>query len=150
MVNKSKKIGTAAESAFVKYCKQRGYQDAERIALAGFNDRGDVRINKRVMAEIKSGDRAEAASHKQIEIWLLDTIKEQLAGGWAYSVLITKRHGAGLSNVGEWWAWLNLNKVFTLFHETYPHDNAGPVVRLRVSDYFDLLDKSHFNDVVQT
>lgn len=41
-MSKSKAKGTAAESAVVKYLREQGWPSAERRALNGASDRGDI------------------------------------------------------------------------------------------------------------
>lgn len=54
MSNPSKRKGTAWESVIVEYLRGRGFPHAERRALAGASDRGDVAGVPGVVIEAKS------------------------------------------------------------------------------------------------
>lgn len=71
MANPSKKKGTAGEVAVVETLREAGWAHAERRALAGTKDRGDVAGVVGVVIEVKnekqfqiSGWLAEAAAEK--------------------------------------------------------------------------------------
>ena len=59
MANPNKNKGTAAETAVVKYAWTQGFHEAERIALAGANDQGDVVLqrNPKIIIEVKAGSQ---------------------------------------------------------------------------------------------
>lgn len=61
-MSKSRRTGTAWESAVVTYLRERGWQYAERRALAGSNDRGDIAGVVGVVIEAKSAKRVELAA----------------------------------------------------------------------------------------
>lgn len=54
MVNRSKQRGTAWESAIVAYLQERGWPHAERRALNGVRDRGDIAGLPGVVIEAKN------------------------------------------------------------------------------------------------
>jgi Holliday junction resolvase len=53
MTNRSKQKGTAAESAVVQYLREQGWHGAERRALSGALDKGDVAGVPLVCIEVK-------------------------------------------------------------------------------------------------
>ena len=57
MANPSKNKGTAAETAVVRHAWAQGFTDAERIALSGANDQGDVVLMRepKIIIEVKAG-----------------------------------------------------------------------------------------------
>jgi predicted lipoprotein len=61
-MSKSRRVGTAWESAVVTYLRERGWPYAERRALAGSNDRGDIAGVVGVVIEAKSVARVELAA----------------------------------------------------------------------------------------
>lgn len=106
-MNKPKAIGTAAETAVVRYCQGRGFPFAERIALHGALDEGDVALCPGVVLEVKGGARAETASDAVIAAWLDETETERVNRGADVAALVTKRKGKGAPNAGQWWAYLH-------------------------------------------
>lgn len=138
-MNKSKNIGTAAESACVTYARAHGYPLAERLALAGSQDLGDVRLTAFVHLEVKGGHAAEAASDAQIEAWMLELERELGHAGAIAGALITKRRGYGAQRAEHWWAhvrasWLATWRCYPETH-TYP---VQPEATVRMT-YADLL-----------
>lgn len=116
-MNKSKAKGTAAETALVKHLKVNGFPGAKRIPLAGNKDEGDVDFvpgSYLLMAEVKSGKAAEAASINQIQKWLLDASHEKDNGAYSYSILVTKRAGYGENRVHFWTVHMWLQDLIDL------------------------------------
>ena len=111
MTNPSKKKGTEAESAVVRFCREVGWPDAERLALAGSQDKGDVRLSRHVILEVKAGRQAQTASLTQIDAWLAETERERVAAGAQVGVLVVQRRGLGLLRVGLWDAHLDLGTL---------------------------------------
>lgn len=58
----SRRAGTAWESAVVSYLQSRGWPHAERRALGGANDRGDIAGVVGVVIEAKAAKRVELAA----------------------------------------------------------------------------------------
>lgn len=105
MVNPSKDKGTKGETAVVRVAKTLGWP-ADRLTLTGNHDRGDVKLNDRVMVEVKSGHQATGASANQIAAWLDETERERINGGWDYAFLVTQRRGFWYERAAHWDAWL--------------------------------------------
>jgi len=107
VANPNKNKGTAAETAVVKYAWTQGFHEAERIALAGANDQGDVVLqrNPKIIIEVKAGKSAQTASLGQISKWLDDTQRERNAAAAAHGFLIVQRQGFGNARVGDWECW---------------------------------------------
>lgn len=108
MVNKPKNIGTATETAVVRYLRENGFPNAERRALAGAVDLGDIVGTPGIVWEVKGGKAAETASDAQIEAWLAETETERRNADEGLGVLVTKRKAVGSTRVGDWWAWLSV------------------------------------------
>jgi len=100
-VNRSKLVGTAAESAVVKWLHLNGYPQARRLALAGNGDVGDVELNASVMLQVKAGHAAEKASDAQVAAWMAATWGQAVRGGYSQHFLVTKRAGKGRPS--DWW-----------------------------------------------
>ena len=75
MSNKSKAKGTRAESSIVKYLVSHGIK-AERRALHGKADIGDILVNDELVIEVKAGQQTAAPSRTQMTEWLNQTIVE--------------------------------------------------------------------------
>lgn len=93
----SKEKGTRAETALAEYL--RGYWPyAERRALCGSVDKGDIAGIPGVVWECKAGERL------CIPQWLAETECERVNAGAELGILAVKPKGVGTTNVGRWWA----------------------------------------------
>jgi hypothetical protein len=97
-----KDIGTAGETAVVTFLRANGFGGAERRALRGTLDCGDITGCGPVVVEVKSGHAAETASDGLINAWLAETEAERKNADADVGVLVVKRKGKG--NAGDWWA----------------------------------------------
>ena len=119
-MNKPKAIGTAAESAVVKYLHSIGYtpQTAMRKTLSGASDVGDVWCHHAygtLIIEVKGGEQAKSASHGQIEAWLAEAVREAdnaRLDTVVLPVLVTQTRGVGLPRAGDWRAWVRASDFF--------------------------------------
>lgn len=127
MSNPSKKKGTAAESAVVKYLHSEGYGGAERLQLAGYHDRGDIRVCEGVILEVKAGNAAANASPGQIDAWLQETEKERVAAGADLGFLIRKRGNVGLGRINEWAAHFRLEQFARMIRREMLGDPDDPI-----------------------
>lgn len=114
-MNRPKMIGTRGESAVVRVAREMGFLDAERLALSGANDQGDIRLcsSPLVILEVKSGKAAQDASWSQIQTWIKETMRER-DNAWRkwrnkqddfHGFLVTQRRGYGVERAGEWCLW---------------------------------------------
>lgn len=152
MVNKPKNIGTSTETAVVRVARPLGFPLAERVALAGENDLGDVRLAPWVHLEVKGGKAAEQASDAQIETWMLETERELANARALAGALVTKRKGVGAGRAHLWWAyvraswlaqWRTYPSSFLLPHQpdlTIRMTLDSLLVQLRAAGYGDPLD----------
>lgn len=119
-MNKPKAIGTAAESAVVKYLHSIGYTTltAMRKTLSGASDVGDVwchHAHGTLIIEVKGGESAKSASHGQIVAWLAEAAREAdnaRLDTVVLPVLVTQTRGVGLPRAGEWRAWVRASDFF--------------------------------------
>ena len=86
--------GTAAETAVVNYLIDHGWPHAERRALNGNQDRGDVAGVPGVVVEVKNAVRVELAQ------WLDEALREGRQANASVSAVWFKRRGKG--SPGEW------------------------------------------------
>ena len=110
-MSRSKDIGTAGESAVVKVLRVNGFPDAERAALRGNQDIGDITGIGAVCVEVKSGKAAESASDGQVLAWMAELDTECVNKGADLGVLVMKRKGVGHGNAERWWAVMWLHDV---------------------------------------
>ena len=94
-MNKNKRKGTAAETAFVRFMNENGFPLVERRALSGSQDRGDVAGIVGTVIEIKSG------ANLAIPQWLKELEIEIINDGAYEGYLIVKPKGKG--KVEQWW-----------------------------------------------
>ncbi|WP_263120838.1 hypothetical protein [Cellulomonas sp. RIT-PI-Y] len=112
MVNKSKNLGTRAETAVVRAARTRGFSLADRLTLTGALDRGDVGLCPGVIVEVKGGNTARTASDVLIDSWLRETERERDNAGARWAFLVVQRGGVGPANAHRWWAWWRFGWLF--------------------------------------
>ena len=140
-MSRSRAIGTSAESAVVKLARSSGFPYAERRALAGADDQGDIRLDLhgRVILEVKAGKAAETASDSQVAAWLVEAERERDAAGAWYGFLVLKRAGKGPRNAGQWWAVAHLDDLALVACSSGAVIGDTTIVRLTVADLLALL-----------
>jgi hypothetical protein len=146
MVNRSKNIGTAAETAVVRYLNTNGWGSAERRALRGNQDAGDITGTPGVCWEIKGGEAAKTASDGQLAAWLHETELERARDNAAVGLLIVQRHR---KNVRDWWVVSTIAPLCWLItgHEP-PPDYAAVVVRTTLLEIVTVLRGCGYGDPI--
>lgn len=86
-MSRSKAKGTAWETAIVNHLRTHGAPHAERRALGGSQDRGDIAGIPGVVIEAKSAARIDLAT------WIDEVTKEQANDGAQVGVVLAKRRG---------------------------------------------------------
>ncbi len=99
MVNRSKAKGTSTESLVVGYLREHGWPYAERRALSGNTDKGDVAGMPALAVEVKYGNGT-----LKIGPWLKETETERRNAGADYGILVVKPPKMGPKNVGLFYA----------------------------------------------
>jgi hypothetical protein len=110
----SKQRGTAGETAVVRWLRVNGWPGAERRALHGTQDQGDITGCLGLVWEIKSGHKAETAGDALITEWMRQTDVERGNADADFGVLVTKRLGHGPANAGAWWAWITADALVNM------------------------------------
>lgn len=136
-MSKAKRIGTAAETAVVKYMIECGYKDTKRVVLHGNKDEGDIHINydangiPDIIIEVKS--RKDECTYKEVEGFMKE-LETESSNTWSNNYttngisrynayLVIKRPGKG--KVEDWWlCWREYNLSYPI------------TVRCRLGDYF--------------
>lgn len=144
-MNKPKAIGTAGETAVVRYAQANGFGGAERLALHGTLDEGDATLCPGVGVEVKSGHAAETASDAKIAAWLAEAEAERRNRGADVMLLVLKRKGKGAANAGQWWAFLP-GAAFVRLATNGDIDIELPAVRITLAEALTLLRRSFYGD----
>lgn len=141
MTNKPKKIGTAGESAVVNVLRVKGYPHAERRALKGARDEGDITGTPGLCFEVKAGKQAWEASDADIAAWLAETEVERVNAKADVGILVVQRKGVGPKNAHRWWAYLTSSTLAQLVEPVIAVCDEVPVapVRLLLDDVLRLL-----------
>jgi hypothetical protein len=84
-MSRSRAKGTAAESQVVAYLQSMGFPKAERRALHGVNDRGDVTGIPSTVIQVKNWDQMELGQ------WVNQAIRQRDTDGAAWGVVWHKR-----------------------------------------------------------
>ena len=141
-MSKSKSIGTAVESAIVKYLTGKEL-NARRVALAGVHDEGDVHVispdGRCTVIECKGGKQTHNPTRQQVREWYEEAVKELANVGTEgdIPVLVYKRKGSGAANAGDWWAILDYDDINHL--KGGKAAIGGPLVWIALGDLAGLL-----------
>lgn len=100
MANPSKQKGTKCETDTVRYLRANGFPLAERRALAGNADRGDILACPGVIVECKHW---ATYTDTDIATWLAETWREKGNANADEALLVIRRNGK--ANPADWWAW---------------------------------------------
>lgn len=109
-MSRARQKGTSAETALVRYLQLNGFPHAERRALHGIADKGDVTGTPGLAWEVKN--------HKAYNIagWLKETEIERANALAEYGVLVVKPNRVGLDSVQDWWAILTVADLVELLN----------------------------------
>lgn len=111
-MSRSKDIGTAAETAVVRYLRTAGWPGAERRALTGALDQGDVTGTPGICWEVKA--RKKPVSDLDVAAWMDEAETERRNAHADYGLLVVRRAGVGAANAGRWWAYMAAGDVAAL------------------------------------
>lgn len=151
MTNRPKAIGTAGETAVVAYLRANGFHGAERRALAGAFDLGDVVGIGPVVVEVKAGAAAMNASDGQVLDWLVETEVERQNASADYGLLVMKRRAIGPTRAGFWWAVLPAWQFLSLagIPNCPPVIDPAPI-RMHLRDAVALLRLAGYGDALNS
>lgn len=115
MTNRPKKIGTAGESAVVKFLREMHSFPEKRIrrmTLAGAYDLGDVHAEfpdgSLLCIEVKAGKQADDASLNDIAAWQREADDEARNSNTPHRMLVVKRRATSSERVAFWRAFIPL------------------------------------------
>lgn len=147
MTNKPKAIGTFAETAVVRFLRASGFEHAERRALRGEHDAGDITGCPGLVFEVKGGKAAQTASDNDILAWLRETETERINANADHGLLVMQRKGVGPANAGRWWAVLTIDTIRRLCGDPfYNSDYFGQPVRMLLGQAVELLRAGGYGD----
>lgn len=92
-----------AESAVVAFLRDNGFLQAERRALKGSLDQGDVTGTPGLCWEVKYADGGI-----RMGAWVTQTEVERINSNSDYGVLIIKPRGLGAKSTGNWFAVMSM------------------------------------------
>ena len=108
-VSKAKQKGTAAETAVVKFLRDNGFPHAERRALHGTVDKGDITGCGPVVFEVKNHAKMDLAG------WIKELESETVNAKADTGVVVAKKRGT--TNPAEWYAVLPFEWFVKLLKE---------------------------------
>lgn len=109
-MSRNRAKGTAAESVVVRWFANHGWPWAERRALTGSKDKGDLTGMPGLVIEVKSAVRIDLPG------WLRETTAERNNASADYGVLVVKPKGYGETRIDEWPAVMTLGALTHLLH----------------------------------
>lgn len=142
-MNPSKAKGTRGETAVVNYLRVNGFPTAERRALAGAADRGDILATIGVILEVKAGTSAQTASSAVIEKWMQQTRTESLNAGVDVAALVVQRRGIGTSRPELWTAHIDGRVIDTLCGS---YIYGGLLISMNLADFMQFLRRAGHGD----
>ena len=138
-MNRSKSIGTYAETAVARAARARGFPEADRYALHGSADIGDVRLCAGVVVEVKGGEAARGCSDLDVQRWLDQTARERDNAHAAVGFLVVQRRGVGALNASRWWSYWRLGWISDLSYTQAFGGARSTVWRTTLGDSLDML-----------
>lgn len=108
-MTRSKARGTQFETLIVRTLQTLGFPSAERRALHGNVDKGDVAGCGPLVFECKAAKRFELSQ------WLAETETERINAGADYGVLVVKRQGHGTGE--KQYAIMEFHDMVRLLHQ---------------------------------
>lgn len=99
-MSKQRAKGTSAETAVVRYLQDNGFIHAERRALHGINDKGDITGIPGVVIEVKNHAKLTLAE------WVKELQQEMVNANADFGFVVAKKKGT--TNPAEWYAVMPL------------------------------------------
>lgn len=123
-MSKARTKGTTAERDVVAYLRKAGWPDAERRALAGNKDKGDVAGIPGVCIEIKAQERPMLAK------WARELQVEMANAGAGFGLLVVKR---AYKPVARWDAYMTPEQLLGLTMPLGPGEDRWVSMDLRLA-----------------
>jgi hypothetical protein len=148
-VNRPRAIGTYAETAVTRTARLRGFPNADRIALHGALDTGDVGLCPGVVLEVKGGEMARRHSDLDVQNWLDETARERDHANAAVAFLVVQRRGVGGPRAALWWAYWRLGWISDLSYSQAFVGARHAVWRTTLGDSLDMLRAAGYGDPLE-
>lgn len=110
-MNRPKIKGTLAESAVVAYLRTVGFAGAERLALQGGKDRGDLTGLGPLVCEVKN------CQEYSFSAWLKEAEVERDNAKADFGFVVAKPRLVGTTRTGQWYALMYEGWWHSLLHE---------------------------------
>src|SRR5690554_1543498 len=149
VTNRPKQIGTKAETAVVRAAQSRGFPMAERRALRGRHDVGDVLLCPGLVLEVKGGDMARRASDALVSKWLLETERERINANAEHAFLVVQRGGVGPRNAHQWHAYWTAGGWARLLGHDLPDSLSGSTIRTSLESSLAALVANGWGDEIE-
>jgi hypothetical protein len=92
----------------VRFLQLNGWPHAERRALHGSADQGDITGTPFIVWEVKAGKQAHNPGPNLLAKWLAQTEQERINARADVGILVMARRGYGATRIGHWWAVIPL------------------------------------------
>lgn len=110
-MSRARAKGTAAETAVADYLRGHGFPHAERRALHGSRDLGDITGVPGVVVEVKAAVSADYGG------WLREADAERANAAARLAIVVHKPKGMGVERVRLWRAVTTLETMTALIRE---------------------------------
>jgi hypothetical protein len=125
-----------------------GFPHADRYALHGSRDIGDIGLCPGVIVEVKGGEHARRASDLDVQRWLDETARERDNANAAVAFLVVQRSGVGGPNAARWWAYWRLGWIADLsYAQTFASRHV--VVRMTVGEALELVRAAGYGEPIE-
>lgn len=146
-MNRSRNIGTKAETAVVRTARANGFPWADRLALHGRADTGDVTLCPGVIVEVKGGEAARRCTDLDVQRWIAETAVERVNARAAVGFLVVQRTNVGFPNAHRWHAYWRIGWLAELM----PHSEeispwAMTIARMTLGDSLAILRSAGYGD----
>jgi hypothetical protein len=149
MTNRPRAIGTYAETAVTRTARSHGFPNADRYALHGARDVGDIGLCPGVILEVKGGHHAQHATDLDVQNWLDETARERDNAHAAVAFLVVQREHVGAPNAARWWAWWRLGWISDLSYiQAFGYAREVPV-RMTLGDALAMLRAAGYGDPIE-
>ena len=118
----SKQKGTAAETAVVRWFQGHGWPRAERRALSGAYDMGDINLEPGIVVEVKNTKTITLAE------FVAETERERINANAEFGMCVIKKRGT--TDPGQFYAVTSLDQMAWLLRAAgYGHGLWSDVLR---------------------
>lgn len=122
LVNRSRIKGTFAETGVADYLHDNGWPYAERRALAGAFDKGDITGTPGLAWEVKY-----AGAGLRMAEWMGETQAEKFNCRADHGILVIKPAGRGLKRIDDWFAAMRADDFQALWMKAWA---SNPTLKL--------------------